>query len=111
MKACGYKDIGNKSQKWAGTSATAIWSYNNRVLFKIKDGTVIFLMLAAGGSNGQPVKSNNVWIDVNGTAGPNTYCKDVFRFSKGTAKGLAPSDCTLQLFENNWEFPKNYSYW
>jgi prepilin-type N-terminal cleavage/methylation domain-containing protein len=111
MKACGYKDIGTKSGKWAGTSTTSIRSDNSRVLFKIKDGTVIFLMLSGGNSNGQQIKYNTVWIDVNGTAAPNTYCQDVFIFTKGTDKGLAPSGCTLQLFENNWEFPKNYTYW
>jgi type II secretory pathway pseudopilin PulG len=109
-KTCGYKEKldgsrNGQSKQWSGLY-WALGTDNSRVLFQLGDGTIVFLPRDSGGGY-----VTIFYVDVNGTAGPNTYCKDVFTFQRGTKKGIAPSGCTLELFENNWEFPKNYTYW
>ncbi len=74
------------------------------------DGTVIFFPRNTTGANGKPSYVDFFYIDVNGSKKPNTYCQDVFIFSRKSETGIKPMGCTLTLQQNGWKFPKNYKY-
>ena len=107
-KACGYNsNLSNK--QWSG----ADWSMttnSSRILFQLFDGTVVFWPRNTINEAGEPAYTSTVFIDVNGSKAPNTYCKDVFPFYRGTSEGLTPKGCTIKLRENGWKFPKDYEY-
>ena len=112
MTACGYRDSFRSDVEWRQWSG-ANWNLittDSRILFQLGDGTVIFFPRNSYGANGNPAYVSHLYIDVNGTTGPNTYCKDVFVFGRGTQKGIEPIGCTKLIIDNNYEFPDDYPY-
>ena len=113
MKACGYNSNYNTVEEQEQFTA-AHWGLHtddSRVLFQLGDGTVIFLPRNTTLSDGNPAYVSYFYVDVNGTSGPNTYCKDVFIFRRGETKGIEPTNCTTTVIKNNYEFPADYPYW
>ena len=108
MKACGYKSNYQTQEEriqWSGLSWTLI-TESSRILFQLFDGTVVFIPR----NDATNSYVSNFYIDVNGPKAPNTFCKDVFIFKRGTSEGITPILCTLKLRENGWKFPKDYNY-
>lgn len=104
---CGYSYVDRV--KWSGLW----WSLEtneSRILFKLVDGTVIFLPNYTTDNNDRPSYVNYFYIDVNGAKKPNKLCYDVFKFQKGTDKGITPIECAAEVIGNNWKIPANYPY-
>ena len=104
---CGYSYVDRV--KWSGL----LWSLEtneSRILFKLVDGTVIFLPNYTTDENDRPCYVNYFYIDVNGAKKPNKLCYDVFKFQKGTDKGITPIECAAEVIGNNWKIPANYPY-
>ena len=112
MIECGYNSSFStiaEKQQWSNQKWT-LKTGDSRVLFQLGDGTVIFLPRNTSDEEGDPSYTTKFYVDVNGTRSPNTYCKDVFPFVRGTDKGIEPYDCTKTIVENNYEFPADYQY-
>lgn len=85
-------------------------SGDSRLLFQLMDGTIVFFPRNTFDADGKPSYVDWFYIDVNGSKKPNTYCQDVFIFSRKGETGIKPRGCTLLLQQNGWRFPKNYKY-
>lgn len=95
MYACGYPSNFNSS-KWQDAS-WGLSSGSSRVLFQLMDGTVIFWPLHTTDANGNPAYVEHIYVDVNGPKAPNTFCKDVFPFTKNYDKNtIVPRGCTIE---------------
>ena len=93
MQDCGYA-ANFDPYKWQDASWGLVTS-NSRVLFRIMDGTVIFWPLHTTDGNGNPAYVEQIYVDTNGPKGPNTFCKDVFSFTKDYDKNtIVPRGCT-----------------
>ena len=99
--ACGYKNL-NESE-WSGAN-WRLGTMDSRLLFRLIDGTVIFIPRNSTYANGAEQYVDLVFIDVNGTQKPNKYCSDVFVFQRNTKEGIRPTGCTKILIKNNWRF-------
>ena len=99
--ACGYKNL-NESE-WSGAN-WRLGTMDSRLLFRLIDGTVIFIPRNSTDVNGAESYVDLVFIDVNGTQKPNKYCSDVFVFQRNTKEGIRPTGCTKILIKNNWRF-------
>lgn len=113
MRDCGYSETVDLKFRiqWSGAQWRLNSTYGDELLFQLADGTVVFWAKNTYGSNGEIHYSNQVYIDVNGAQAPNTYCKDVYPFYKSTGGIIPePNKCTELIFENSWEFPKDYPY-
>ena len=102
---CGYT-----KNAWTGYS-WGLETSASRLLIRLIDGTIVFIPRNSTGASGAPQYVSILVIDVNGTKKPNTYCKDVFEFKRGTKEGITPTGCAEKLRDNNWRFPKDYSWW
>lgn len=92
--ACGYKSDLSGS-KWQNMNWSIITS-DTRMFFVLGDGTTIFYPINTTDINGNPAYTTILYIDVNGTKEPNTYCKDVFPFNRDYNKNtIVPIDCTI----------------
>ena len=121
-RTCGYpKDCTNViwSSKWTGDGGTwSLESSSSRLLFQLSDGTVIFFPKNSMNSYGNPTFVNSLFIDVNGSLGPNESCKDVFFFERDYQKGsisapkgdcsLNKKYCTNEIISNGWKIPEDY---
>lgn len=121
-RTCGYpKDCTNViwSSKWTGDGGTwSLESSSSRLLFQLSDGTVIFFPKNSTDSYGNPTFVNSIFIDVNGSLGPNESCKDVFFFERDYQKGsisapkgdcsLNKKYCTNEIISNGWKIPEDY---
>ena len=106
MQECGYKTI--PYTQWCGGDNYAMISNPNRSFFKIKNGYIILLLLT----------SQYVFIDINGSSGPNKSGADVFRFSINDSNGIYPvkanctnkvtSGCAYYIMQNGWKIPDDY---
>lgn len=105
---CGYP--ADMSWKQWSNAEWGLVTNNTRLLFQLMDGTVIFFPRNTTDANGKPSYVDLFYIDVNGSKKPNTYCQDVFIFSRKSETGIKPMGCTLTLQQNGWKFPKNYKY-
>ncbi len=120
--ACGYNGINvNYDLDWNCGAMWAVSTDDTRLLFMLKNGVVVFLPRNTRDSAGNPVYTNLVFIDVNGTSGPNKCGSDVFVFSRanGSFKPFAhstitcysnPYYCADLIMKNGWDFPEDYPY-
>ena len=104
---CGYHYLNNV--EWSG-KWWSLTTDETRLLFKLVDGTVIFMPRNTSDANDKPVYVNYFYIDVNGPKKPNKLCYDVFKFERGTDKGISPIECATEIIGNNWKIPSDYSY-
>ena len=102
---CGYA-----KSTWTGYNWTLKTS-SSRILIQLVDGTAVFIPKNSTNAAGNPQYVSTFVVDVNGPKKPNAYCKDVFEFKRGTQEGITPTGCTKKLRDNNWRFPKDYSWW
>lgn len=113
MADCGYRETVNLEfrMQWSGAQWRLNSTFGDELLFQLADGTVVFWAKNTYGPDGEIWYSNQVYIDVNGSKAPNTYCKDVYPFLK-SGGGIVPQPdkCTELIFENSWEYPKDYPY-
>ncbi len=113
MKDCGYRETidSNFRKQWSNAQWRLESTYGDELLFQLADGTVVHWTKNTYGYNNEIWYSNRVYIDVNGAKSPNTYCKDVYPFERSNcAIRPYPNSCTELIFENSWEFPKDYPY-
>lgn len=104
---CGYSYLDRV--KWSG-KWWSLETNESRLLFKLVDGTVIFMPNYTTDNNDRPSYVNYFYIDVNGAKKPNKLCYDVLKFQKGTDKGITPIECAAEVIGNNWKIPANYPY-
>ena len=117
---CGY-DNSFDNVKWSCGSHWDVKTSETRLLFMLKNGTVVFLPKNTNDADGRPMYAVEVYIDVNGAASPNECGKDVFLFAR-TDKGIVPFSppgkdcwtssefCADTIMKNGWEYPENYPY-
>ena len=117
---CGYDDSFD-TIKWGCGAQWNIMTSDARLLFKLKDGTIVFLPRNSYEADGTPIYVSSLYIDVNGASPPNECAKDVFVFKK-TEKGImpypasgrncrtSPSVCADAIMKNGWEYPEDYPY-
>jgi prepilin-type N-terminal cleavage/methylation domain-containing protein len=111
--------------KWHGNGSWNIMTSNDgdRLVFQLKDGTVVFWKKCDKSLATSCTNFNNfIFVDVNGSRGPNTGGVDVFYLTRNykTNKLVAPEPvngkdcsttvtyCAYELINNNWKFPKDY---
>ena len=102
----------------------------HRIPFITTDGILYSISSAGMNSDGSLVESSSIYIDINGSRGPNTIGKDFFVFERVKDKGILPNcynykinsiksncsktgsgDCCAQwIIMNGWQFPKDYPY-
>ena len=117
QEACGYKTIMDYI-KWSGTGNWILFTGSSRLLFKLNDGTVVFMPLFTTDYNGNIVYQESLFIDINGAQFPNEAGRDVFYFyrdytnSRITAiKGncaVKRMYCTYEIMSNGWKIPVDY---
>ena len=117
---CGYDDSFD-TIKWGCGSRWGILTDDTRLLFRLKNGTIVFLPRNSQEQDGTPIYTSQLYIDVNGASSPNECGKDVFVF-KRTEKGImpypasgrdchtSPSVCADVIMKNGWEYPEDYPY-
>ena len=127
---CNYK----KNFAWNllnGEEYTLTFSHPNlRIPFITTDGILYSIEVGSTNSDGSFTENNRVYIDINGSKGPNTFGKDVFQFIRVKEKGILPdcytedtntinSNCSItgdglccaqRIMMNGWQFPKDYPY-
>ncbi len=120
MKDCGYDDSFD-TIKWGCGAQWNIMTSDARLLFKLKNGTIVFLPRNSYEADSTPIYVSTLYIDVNGASSPNECGKDVFVF-KRTEKGImpypasgrdchtSPSVCADVIMKNGWEYPEDYPY-
>ncbi len=119
---CGYKgDNVNHDTDWSCGDSWGVFTSDTRLLFMLKNGVVVFMPRNSQDAEGNPLYTNLVYIDVNGTSGPNKCGADVFVFSRanGTFKPYThnskscyndPYYCADLIMKNGWEYPEDYPY-
>ena len=117
---CGYDDDLDR-EKWSCGSRWGILTDDTRLLFMLKNGTIVFLPRNSHAQDGTPIYASQLYIDVNGASSPNECGKDVFMFIR-TDKGIMPysspgKDCNTNpefcadtIMKNGWEYPEDYPY-
>ena len=117
---CGYDDDLDR-EKWSCGSRWGILTDDTRLLFMLKNGTIVFLPRNSHAQDGTPIYASQLYIDVNGASSPNECGKDVFMFIR-TDKGIMPysspgKDCNTNpefcadtIMKNGWEYPADYPY-
>ena len=117
---CGYDDDLDR-EKWSCGSRWGILTDDTRLLFRLKNGTIVFLPRNSHAQDGTPIYASQLYIDVNGASSPNECGKDVFMFIR-TDKGIMPysspgKDCNTNpefcadtIMKNGWEYPEDYPY-
>ena len=117
---CGYDDDLDR-KKWSCGSRWGILTDDTRLLFRLKNGTIVFLPRNSHAQDGTPIYASQLYIDVNGASSPNECGKDVFMFIR-TDKGIMPysspgKDCNTNpefcadtIMKNGWEYPEDYPY-
>ncbi len=117
--ACGFPRSFN-NQKWVGNASWGVGSNSTRILFRLVDGTIIFLPRNTTDINGNPAYVNLMVVDVNGAKLPNESGKDTFLFKRNTNSGITPytgGDCYTNpiycaelIMQNNWKIPDDYPW-
>ena len=120
---CGFPRSFN-NHKWVGDANWTVSSGNSRILFRLVDGTIVFLprnttALNPDGSL-RPAYVNLLVIDINGPKLPNESGKDTFMFMRNTNSGITPysgGDCKTSpiycaelIMQNNWKIPDDYPW-
>ena len=124
---CNYKSI----YPWLnmnGNQFTLTFSHSNlRVPFITSDG-ILYSISTMGGA--EPTEDNRIYIDINGSRGPNTFGKDFFVFQRVKGKGILPNCynnntndiksscsksgtgicCAQWIIMNGWQFTKDYPW-
>ena len=101
-----------------------------RIPFITTDGILYSISSAGAGTDGNLVESFSIYIDINGSRGPNTIGKDFFIFERVKGKGILPTCynyntssieancsktgvgvcCAQWIIMSGWQFPKDYPY-
>lgn len=113
MNDCGYREtVDSKFRKqWSNAQWKLSSTAGDELLFQLADGTVVHWAKNTYNSEGEIWYNYRIYIDVNGPKAPNTYCKDVYPFYRNKGSIIPfPDSCTELIFENSWEFPKDYPY-
>lgn len=100
-KDCGTTDTSCFASTYDVLNSDSIDQPNN--LYKV--------VLANGASVGLSVNgisSTYVWIDANGTQGPNMACRDLFDLTIQNDGTLESSWCLGQLMKNGWVMDEHY---
>lgn len=121
---CGYQ----VKEPWFKPKGNTISIYslvysNAKIPFVLKDGTFILLVIESSG-----IKNNNIWVDINGSKGPNRLGHDFFMFERtengmikplGYNKGKNNIDinckssgeyCAAKIIQDGWKIEKNYPW-
>ena len=100
---------------------------NLRIPFITSDG-ILYSISVAGGST--PTEDNRVYIDINGSKGPNILGKDLFTFTRVKGKGILPycynsstnsinescsktgdgGCCAQKIIMDGWQISKDYPF-
>ncbi len=118
-RACGYpKSFDN--QKWIGEANWSIITNSTRILFRIADGSIIFIPRNTQTIEGTPIYVNLVAIDINGPKLPNESGRDVFIFTRNEQGGIMPRSggdcyqspvyCAELIMQNSWKIPEDYPW-
>ena len=98
-----------------------------RIPFITTDGILYSISVRAGND---ATKDSSIFIDINGSKGPNIIGKDYFIFTRVAGKGILPqcyekskrdidadcsstgkgNCCAQRIIMNGWQFPKDYPY-
>ena len=115
---CGYVDFNNR--KWTNDGLNwTVKTTSTRCLFKFANN-VVFIPRNSTDKESQITYTEDVYLDVNGSSGPNIGGADVFTLER-TNDGILPkqsdtctekdaSGCLKKIIENGWEFPENYPF-
>ena len=109
-----YKDCGYKSNTpWiyqnGGKADIALVSPTARTTFLMEDG-ILILMMAATSIDNEPVRTDTVYVDINGPGKPNKLRRDVFLLSKTDeegSKGFVPYGYKRSEQEINYVCSRN----
>lgn len=102
---------------------------NRRIGIITSDG-IIYTINFASGEDGNLVRGDGIYIDINGPKGPNIYGRDFFCFSLVTGKGIVPSGynvsnslnnsncsktgkgdgCASKIMRDGWQIKKDYPW-
>ena len=102
---------------------------NRRVPFITSDG-ILYSISTASGDQDTFKEDSSIYIDINGSKGPNTYGKDLFVFTRVAGKGILPmcynyqtnsielscsksgtgGCCAQWIIMNGWQFTKDYPW-
>lgn len=85
-------------------SNSADWEQNNKLT--LPDGTSIWgglnwILIVYDYKNGY-WPAGNIYVDLNGSKGPNVYGKDYFQFYLTKGKGIVPCGAQIYPDDNTW---------
>ncbi len=123
---CGYKSGAPWKHASGNDSTTSVVAPDTRTTFLTPDG-MLFVIFSSEDDAG--AANNNIFVDLNGSKGPNVYGKDLFRFVR-TDKGVLPqchsnsmneinsncskagtgTCCAAKLARDGWQIQNDYPW-
>lgn len=119
-----YSDCGYSSNTPYLAEEGNSWTFqvvqtSRRVPIMTNDGMIYWFPIAQGSdSEGNPIPTKAVYVDINGAQKPNRICADMFVFTR-EANGIVPyknpddpddPSCVSDIIENGWAIPDDYPY-
>ena len=120
---CGYKSSFPYIFLNGEKSPLTFSSPDRRIPFLTNDGSIYSISIAGGDVL---VKEDSIYIDINGSKGPNKFGKDLFVFTRVNKKGILPlgfdneindcrrggegNYCAKKIIEDGWQIKEDYPW-